>query len=192
MIKKKEDQPPLQTPESLEDVTERLLKISELIRSIHTCEAKFNAERAALLKKEEEVITPLRKEIIRIGKSVHLYAEENKDLLTQDGKWNMVPVSKAGSLQWYRTPPAIDIKNAKEVLGKLKALKLTRFIRVKEEVNREALLRDEKTAESITGVRVTRQEKFAIRLSHLKERIEYSLKTKRWQIVTPESTDKHP
>jgi phage host-nuclease inhibitor protein Gam len=98
----------------------------------------------------------------------------------------MLP-GKTGSIAWYTTPPAVTIENVEEVLKRIKTLDLAQFIRTKEEINKEALLENEPLANTIEGVSVGQQEKFAIRPRGSKQRVECNTKTKRFKIVLPSS-----
>lgn len=59
-----------------------------------------------------------------------------------------------GEVQWRKNPPKVSLRNVGAVLERLQAAGLTRFLRVKTEVNKEAMLADPDTAAQIEGVRI--------------------------------------
>ena len=54
------------------------------------------------------------------------------------------------------------VRGAEAVLERLRTLGLTRFIRVKEEVNKDAMLADPDAARAVDGVTIVQAEEFAI------------------------------
>jgi len=68
-----------------------------------------------------------------------------------------------GFFGWRSTPPAVSLKNIKAVLKKLKELGLKRFIRIKEEPDKEAMLKEPEVAKSVKGVSITQYEEFFIK-----------------------------
>ncbi len=171
---------------SLAEAAEAQKRIGTLLRQIHACEDQFEKEREVIDKKEDDAIRPLQAEALELGKQVYAFAVQHKTELTDGGTHKTVKLPmRAGSFAWYTTPPAITIENAQEVLQRIKELGLLRFVRTKEEVNREALLQEHTIASTIAGVTVSRQDKFAIKPTGVKVRLECNTKTKRWKIALP-------
>ncbi|EPC4825652.1 host-nuclease inhibitor Gam family protein, partial [Salmonella enterica] len=59
-----------------------------------------------------------------------------------------------GEVAWRTKPDSVSIKGVELVLETLKKLKLDRFIRRKEEVNKDAILADKKAVENIKGISI--------------------------------------
>lgn len=167
-------------------VTER--RIGELLRAIRSHENDFEKQRAVLDKKEDELINPLQLEVIALAKSLFTFAQRNRAELTDNNKRKSVVLpGKAGSLLWYTTPLAVTIENVNEVIARIKTLELPQFIRTKEEIDKEAMLKEDALASTIEGVTVSQQEKFAIKPRGSKQRVECNTKTKRFKIAQPNS-----
>jgi phage host-nuclease inhibitor protein Gam len=66
-------------------------------------------------------------------------------------KFHKVP---AGENNWRRRPPKVSVRGMAVVLERLKSLGLKRFIRTKEEVNKEAMLAEPDVAASVDGINV--------------------------------------
>ncbi|MCT8633294.1 host-nuclease inhibitor Gam family protein, partial [Glaesserella parasuis] len=59
-----------------------------------------------------------------------------------------------GEVQWRAKPPAVVAKGIDSILESLRNLGLFRFIRTKEELNKEAMLAEPDVARSISGVTI--------------------------------------
>ncbi|XXQ69425.1 host-nuclease inhibitor Gam family protein [Neisseriaceae bacterium B1] len=71
---------------------------------------------------------------------IQAYAEQHRQDLTNNGKTQTVKLL-SGSLKWRKKPASIQIDGElSQVLAELRRRKLARFIRVKEEINKTALL----------------------------------------------------
>lgn len=171
---------------SLDEVADAEFRIAEIVREISRHTTESESARQAITERSAEIIEPLYKQIVDIGKSIHAYAEWHREELTSGGKINTVQLPKnAGLIQWYRTPAAAEIANAEEVLRNIKLLGFTEFIRTKEEINKEALLENEDRAKTISGVVIARGEKFAIKPNGINERLERNEASKRWKLAIP-------
>ena len=68
-----------------------------------------------------------------------------------------------GEVSWRQRPPSIAVRGAEAVLESLRTLGLHRFIRTKDEVNKEAMLNEPELAATVAGVSVIKgKEDFAI------------------------------
>ena len=68
-----------------------------------------------------------------------------------------------GEVSWRQRPPSIAVRGVEAVLENLRTLGLARFIRQKEEVNKEAMLNEPDIAATIAGITVVRgKEDFVI------------------------------
>ena len=59
-------------------------------------------------------------------------------------------------MSWRLRPPSIRIRSQEAVLEALRTLGLTRFVRVKEEVNKDAMLAEADIAATVAGVTVVK------------------------------------
>ncbi len=61
-----------------------------------------------------------------------------------------------GTVRWRQRPPSVRITGkAADLLARLKAMGFARFIRVKEEINKDALLGEPAIAAEIKGVSIS-------------------------------------
>jgi len=69
------------------------------------------------------------------------------------------------------TPPAVSLRDVLTVLKNLKSLGLERFIRTKEEVSKEALLKESDVAKTVKGVTIAQHEEFTVKPADLEVEI---------------------
>src|SRR5690606_1658109 len=84
---------------------------------------------------------PWSDQIAELTKGVQVYCEAHRDELTNSAKVKSHTFA-SGEVKWRMRPPSVAIRAADVVIEALKSLKLGRFVRTKEEVNKEAILAD--------------------------------------------------
>ncbi len=124
-------------------------------------QTEMNAELAKLKTYYEQRAKPHADRIAELMQSVQIWAEANRAELTQDGKVKTVKLA-AGEVRWRLTPPAVTVRGAEAVIKALKLHRLARFIRIKEEVDKEAILREPKAVEGIAGISIGQREEFVV------------------------------
>ena len=65
-------------------------------------------------------------------------------------------------MKWRRPPPSVVLRGIETVLQHLKALRLDRFIRTKEEVNKEAILLEPDQVRNVPGITIKQEEQFVV------------------------------
>jgi phage host-nuclease inhibitor protein Gam len=69
------------------------------------------------------------------------------------------------------TPPAVSLRDIKSILVSLKSLGLKQFIRTKEEVDKEAMLKEPDIAKTVKGVSISQYEEFTAKPAELEVEI---------------------
>lgn len=150
-------------PADREQANEAIASIGEITRKRERIEAAMNDELAKVKAKHEEAAKPLMDEQARLADGVKLYCEANRSALTEDGKVKSYRFA-AGTVSWRTTPFSVVIRDADSVLATLKDQKQKAYIRTKEEIDRDALLRDRVKVETlgIAGIGFRQKEEFSI------------------------------
>ncbi|MBR5940573.1 MAG: host-nuclease inhibitor Gam family protein [Neisseriaceae bacterium] len=156
--------------QSKEDCAEKIRKIGDLQGEINRMEADMN-EHIRMLKEEyANNAAPLNEEIAALQAGVQSYCEANRDTLTNCGKVKFFDFV-TGVVKWRIKPPSVKLTGVSAVIELLKAKGLTRFVRVKEEVNKDAILaavgqpddKDGVLVSSLSGIKiVSGEEEFVI------------------------------
>jgi len=160
-------------PQSREQVTAAIAEIGGHITARTRIEADMADEIARIRARFEVLAEPHNRAISALSKGVEVWCAAHRAELTEGGK-RKTAAFPSGEVRWRMTPPAVTVRNAETVIARLKELRAHRFIRVKEEVNREAILAEPGVVDGVVpGVTITQREEFEV-LPHMPELAEIS------------------
>lgn len=81
------------------------------------------------------------------------WCEANRSDLTNGGKVKTANLV-TGDVQWRVRPPSVTVRGVDSVMETLRRLGLSRFIRIKEEINKEAILNEPGAVAGVAGITV--------------------------------------
>ena len=145
-----------------EEVNEAIAQIGEAQRERARIEAAMNDELALIRARYEEQAAPHAAVIKEFRNGIQIWAEANRIELTREGRTKTVKLA-AGEISWRTRPPRVLIRGEGIVLGALKSLGLDRFIRTKEEVDKNAILADPDAVNGVKGISLAQGEDFVIK-----------------------------
>ncbi|GAB3484494.1 host-nuclease inhibitor Gam family protein [Azotobacter salinestris] len=148
-------------PQSRDEVNEAIARIGLLQRERARMQADMNDELAKVRLRFEEAATPLNEQLAELTQGVHTWCEAHRSELTKNGKTKFYDFA-AGEIKWRMRPPRVTLQSVENVLETLKRLGLTRFIRVKEQLNKEAMLAEPDVVSGVAGVKIEQSEDFVI------------------------------
>ena len=148
-------------PQTREAVTAAIREMGERQRQLARIEADMNDALAKVREVYEEQAQPQRERISVLRAGVQTWCEANRTHLTQNGKVKTASFP-SGDVQWRMRPPSVAIRGADAVLDALARLGLTRFIRNKPEVNKEAILADVAAVRGVAGITISQGEDFVV------------------------------
>ena len=148
-------------PQTRERVVEAIAEIGRLTRERVRIEADMNDQVAELKEVAEARAQPLAARIAALSEGVQTWCEAHRHELTQGGRTKTVALA-SGEVRWRVTPPKVLIKGMEAVLDALRRAGLERFIRAKEEPNKEAILAEPEAVAAIRGIRIEQVEEFVI------------------------------
>jgi len=140
-------------PEDIDEAADMVARIGDLTREIERIKLDMQEELAEVKARHEARAQPLIEERTALTEGVRLWAEANRKRLTMGGKVKYVRLT-TGEIKWRQRPPAVTIRGTAQVLQRLKERGLTRFIRVKESVNKEAIREEPEAVAGIPGIKV--------------------------------------
>lgn len=143
------------------EAVKAVAEIGTLQRERDRIQAAMNDELAVIRQRYEQQAKPHAERIALLATAVQTYAEANRDALTQNGKSKTVSLA-SGELRWRTTPPSVSIKAVEKVIEALKGFKLDRFLRQKEEIDKQAILAEPEAVEHIKGISITQREEFVV------------------------------
>lgn len=145
-----------------EAVNEAIAQIGNAQRERERIETAMNEELAAIKARYEADAAQHAAVIKDFGKGIQIWAEANRADLTRDGRTKTVRLA-AGEFSWRTRPPKVRITGEGIVIEALKKLGLGRFIRTKEEIDKNAILADPDAVAGVKGIGLSQGEDFVIR-----------------------------
>lgn len=140
-------------PQTREECAADIKALGDLQRQLAREQATMNDAIAEITQSHQPRIDELKGLIEKKMVGIQTWAEANRAALTNDNKVKTANLT-TGSIQWRIKPPSISIRGVESVLETLKRLGLTRFIRVKEEPNKEAMLNEPEVVKGIAGISI--------------------------------------
>ena len=152
---------PVFVPQSRDEVATAIAEIGANQRELARLQADMNDELARVKERWEQQAQPLaqRNEILTQG--VQIWCEANRNQLTQNGKVKTAALT-TGEIAWRTRPPSVRITGADAVLDMLHRLGLDRFVRTKEEVNKDAILNEPEAVRGVAGISIQQGEDFIV------------------------------
>lgn len=145
--------PRIAVPQSREEAETWVRQIGEFRRQVVRIETAMNDEIARIKAEHEEKARPYREDVEALLAGLQAWAVAHRDELTGGGKRQSAELA-TGVLSWRLLPARVTIRKAETVIETLKKLGLTRFLRVREEINKEAMLDDQEAARLVPGVTI--------------------------------------
>jgi len=139
--------------QSQDDVASTIRQIGDASRDVLRLQAAMNDEIAVITDKYQALIQPQQERLKAMQEGVQTWCEANRDSLTNSGKVKFSSFI-TGQVLWRQRPPSCRISGADAVIDTLKRLGLGRFVRAKEEVNKEAILNEPEAVAGVAGVSV--------------------------------------
>ncbi len=148
-------------PQTREAVQTAIKQLGDAQRELGRLDTKMNDEIAEITDGYTPHINHLKDKIKTLQKGVQMWCEANRAELT-GGKGKTVNLV-TGKISWRTRPPSVRLTKVETVLESLRTLGLQRFIRNKEEVNKDAMLAEPEIAQTVSGVSIkTNVEDFVI------------------------------
>ncbi len=141
------------TLQTQDEVAMAIKQIGDLEREQVRLSTLQADEKAAVDEKYTAELTALKEQVKPLQKAVQTFCESRRLELTNGGKQKTAYFT-TGEVQWRAKPPAVVAKGIDSILESLRNLGLFRFIRTKEELNKEAMLAEPEVARSISGVTI--------------------------------------
>lgn len=140
-------------PQTQADCAADIKKLGDLQRDRARVGADMNDEIGAATKRYMPRLDALAERIELLQTGVQTYCEARRDELTSQGKVKTANFI-TGEVQWRQRPPSVAVRGADAVIETLKKLGLGRFVRTKEEVNKEAILNDAEAVRGVGGISI--------------------------------------
>ncbi|MDC7787336.1 host-nuclease inhibitor Gam family protein [Rhodoplanes sp. TEM] len=146
--------PQMPVPQSDVEAAAAVARIGELMRELERIKGRGEDQVAAIAAEVNATSAPLRARLRAETEGLRTFCEANRSRLTDQFKRKTVTF-ETGTAAWRARPASVTLRDkVDEIIGRVKALGLTRFVRTKEEIDKEAMLREPALAKSIVGVSI--------------------------------------
>ncbi len=140
-------------PQTADETNAMIARIGAAQRERDLIQAAMNEKLEAVKAEFDTQAAPLKAEIETLSKGIQTWCEAHRDELTTLGRVKFHRFG-AGEISWRTRPPKVSIRGMAAVIENLKRLSLERFLRVKVEINKDAMLAEPDIATTITGVTI--------------------------------------
>lgn len=151
----------INVPQTREQAAQAIAEIGTTNRDLSRITADMNDELAQVKERYEQLAEPLRLKIEGLTQGVQTWAEANRDQLTQHGKVKTAALT-TGEISWRLRPPSVRVTGAEAVLDLLRRIGLNRFIRTKDEINKDAILNEPDAVSLVPGISISQGEDFVV------------------------------
>lgn len=142
MAKAKTKAASIRVPQTREEAAQFVHDIGCKQRMLKRIETKMGDEIAAATQAAEYEASPHQAALKNLTEGLRIWADANRAELTNDGRRKSVNLG-TGVISWRDNPPSVNfVKGWKvaQVVDLLKRIRLGKYIRRKEEVDKEAIL----------------------------------------------------
>ena len=140
-------------PQTKDQAAAEIREIGDMQRSILRMQSEMNDAIGEITAKFQPMIEALNLTVKSAQEGVQAYCEAHRNELTNDGKVKTANLI-TGEVQWRCAPPSVRITGSEAVIEALKRLGLSKFVRTKEEINKEAILNEPDEVKGVAGIKV--------------------------------------
>jgi len=130
-----------------------LRKIGLLQIRLRDLDTELREKTAALKQQIEDIATPIKEEKTTLAAGLTSWAEANRERLTNGGRSKTARLP-SGEIKWRVLPPKVSTRGIPAILEHLKLNGLARFVRNKEEIDKDAMLKEPEIAGVVPGVTI--------------------------------------
>ena len=142
----------VKVPQRREDASGAVARIGELNREVARLEADMNDELTAIKGRFEVQAAPLKAQVKALTEGLEIWCAAHRETIVAPG--TKTADLGTGKVSWRLKPASVRITGVDAVLESLQRLGLQRFIRTKQEINKEAMQAEPDAARLVPGVAI--------------------------------------
>jgi phage host-nuclease inhibitor protein Gam len=139
-------------PQSKAMAADQLHQLGNLQREHQRVSTELNDRIAELTKQAQPILENLATNIEALHTGLQTWCEANRSSLLADGGKTANLIT--GEVSWRFKPPSVSVRGVEDVIQQLEDKNLSKFIRTKREINKEAILNDPDAVQGIKGLTV--------------------------------------
>lgn len=149
------------TPQSFGETDAMIGELGEKQRLLAELQTELDREVAAAKRRFELGAAGIKADINGLQKGIQTWCEGHRAEICKGGRKTVD--FPAGKVSWRATPPKVTLKNVANIIAEIRKRRLDAlFLRIKTEVDKEALLKHAEKAVAIPGVAIAGGEQFVI------------------------------
>ncbi|MDR0701291.1 MAG: host-nuclease inhibitor Gam family protein [Azoarcus sp.] len=152
---------PALIPKNDQEASQHIARIGEIERELARVEIAMNDELSKIKERYEAAAAPLRQSAESLTDSLMQWASEHRERLTGGGKIKTCDLP-AGQFGWRTNPPSVRVTGEAAVIDALHRRGLERFIRTKEQINKDAILNEPAAVRGVPGIAICQSENFFV------------------------------
>ncbi len=142
-------------PQNKNDCAEYIRQIGDLQREFERERAAMNDAISAITAQHQPALADLTERIMALSEGVQTWCEAHRvELCGENDRLGKTANLVTGEVAWRQRPPSVSIRGADAVLDTLLRMGLGRFVRVKNEPNKEAMLNEPDAVRGIAGISI--------------------------------------
>lgn len=148
-------------PQSKTDCAAYIKNLGDIQRDFERQRAEMNDAIANITKQYQPALEALTTRMTNLQEGIQTWCAANRTSLCpgESKTANLI----TGEVSWRKCPPSVSIRGVEAVIETLKRMALGRFVRSKEEINKEAILNEKDAVRGIPGITIVSDvEDFAI------------------------------
>lgn len=139
-------------PQNRDGAAAQLRRVGEVKRELARVEADMNDELAETKEAWAKVAAPLQEELAILTRGLQTWCEANREAIVAKG--TKTADLGTGKVLWRLLPAKVTARGIEAIIELAKGMGLHRFVRTKEELNKEAMLAEPDVARTIAGVTI--------------------------------------
>lgn len=129
--------------------------LGDLQREFERRRGEMNDAIAAITQEHQPHLEASAARIKALQEGVQSWCEAHRvELCGVDDKQGKTANFVTGTVSWRQRPPSVSIRGADAVIETLDRMGLTRFVRSKDEINKEAILNEPDAVRGIAGIKI--------------------------------------
>lgn len=145
--------PAMPVAQSREEAEASIARLGVIQRELTRIQADLGDRVAKAKEASEAKASPLKDEAAQLQTRVQGWCEANRAALTRDNQVKFA-ILNTGEVKWRLRPPKVSVRNIEVALNYCRELLNGRFIRVAEDLDKEAIRADPTAASVVPGVTI--------------------------------------
>jgi phage host-nuclease inhibitor protein Gam len=149
-------------PGNIDEAVDYVRLIGEAQRHIDKIATDLNDEVEKLKEKAAEKAKQFEDAVAGLFEGLYIFAETNRAKLTDNDKIRIIKVI-SGQFGWRTNPPSVEAKDVAKAIAELKTKGLAEYVRIKEELDKEAILKNQAVVNVLKEISIKQDEMFFVK-----------------------------